>query len=464
MASADDRSAHTPATDTPLGSKPMTRRRFLEVAGLTGAAIGASGGIGGLLSACGSSSGGGGSSSGNTGRTIKIGIVSPVTGPLAAFGEADSYCVKRWTEATKAGIKTADGVTHPIQFIVRDSQSDSNRAATVAGDLITNDGVDVMMVTSTSDTVVPVADQAEALGVPCVSSDSPWQPFYFGRGGTPTKPFKWTYHAFWGIETNAGFQLDLWKKLKNNKVIGAMWPNDADGLALSNAKTGQPAAWTPAGYKIIDGGRYPDGSADFSTEIAKFKAANAEIASGVMIPPDFVNYWRQVHQQGYKPVFCTMSKALLFPSELEAMGSIGYGLTAEVWWHPTFPFKSSLSGETCQQFADAWTAATNKQWTQPLMHYIVFEIVADALKRTSSVDSKEDIVKAIKATDLDTLAGHINFTAGGAGNPVPNVSTTPLAGGQWVKGTKYPFDLLIVSNGVAPMAKIQAEVKPLKWS
>ena len=48
-----------------------------------------------------------------------------------------------------------------------------------------------------------------------------------------------------------------------------------------------------------------------------------------MIPPDFVNYWKQVHQQGYQPVFGTMSKALLFPSELEAMGSIGEGLTAD---------------------------------------------------------------------------------------------------------------------------------------
>ena len=74
------------------------------------------------------------------------------------------------------------------------------------------------------------------------------------------------------------------------------------------------------------------------------------------------------------------------------------------------------------------------------------------------MDSKEEIVAAVKATDLDTLAGHINFTAGGAANPVPNVATTPLAGGQWVKGTKYPFDLLIVSNAVAPDATIQAQV------
>lgn len=464
MTSHDNKPTQVPGNQEPHPIQPMTRRRFIEVAGIAGAAVGLGGGLSGVLAACGSGSSPSGSASGAAGRTIKIGMVSPVTGALAAFGEADSYCITRWKQATKAGLKTADGVTHPIQFIVRDSQSDSNRAATVAGDLITNDGVDIMMVTSTSDTVVPVADQAEALGVPCVSSDSPWQPFYFGRGATPTKPFKWTYHAFWGIETNAAFQLDMWKKIKTNKVIGAMWPNDADGLALSNAKTGQPAGWVPAGYKIVDGGRYPDGSSDFSTEIAKFKNAGAQINSGVMIPPDFVNYWRQVQQQSYKPIFCTMSKALLFPSELEAMGKIGYGLTAEVWWHPTFPFKSSLSGETCQQFADAWTAATNKQWTQPLMHYLVFEIVADTLKRTTNVESKEAIVKALAATSLDTIAGHVTFTGGGAANPVPNVGTTPLAGGQWVKGTKYPFDLLIVSNGVAPAAKIQAEVKPLQWA
>jgi branched-chain amino acid transport system substrate-binding protein len=297
----------------------LSRRDFLKVAGAAGAVVGVGGGITGLA-ACGSSSTSAASSSSGAaqGRTIKIGMVSPVTGALAAFGEADGYCVTRWKEAVKDGIKTADGVVHPVEIIVRDSQSDSNRAATVAGDLITSDAVDVMMVTSTSDTVVPVADQAEALGVPCVSSDSPWQPFFFGRKGDPKVGFKWTYHAFWGIETNAAFQLDLWKKLPNNKIIGAMWPNDADGLALSDAKTGQPAAWKPAGYKIIDGGRYQDGSQDFTTEITKFKSGNAQIASGVMIPPDFVNYWKQVHQQGYQPVFCTMSKALLFPSELEA--------------------------------------------------------------------------------------------------------------------------------------------------
>ena len=34
--------------------------------------------------------------------------------------------------------------------------------------------------------------------MPCVSTDAPWQAYFFGRGGKPDKGFDWTYHFFWG--------------------------------------------------------------------------------------------------------------------------------------------------------------------------------------------------------------------------------------------------------------------------
>jgi len=37
-------------------------------------------------------------------------------------------------------------------------------------------------------------------GVPCITTDSPWQPFFFGRGGNPEIGFDWTYHFYWGVE------------------------------------------------------------------------------------------------------------------------------------------------------------------------------------------------------------------------------------------------------------------------
>ena len=176
-----------------------------------------------------------------------------------------------------------------------------------------------------------------------------------------------------------------------------------------------------AGYTFVSGGKFQDGAADYTPQITKFKAAGCEILSGVFIPPDFVNFWHQSYQQGFKPVAATVGKALLFPAELEAIGPTGYGLTTECWWSPWHPFTSSLTGQTCQQLADAWTSSSGgKEWAQPLLHYAVFEVVVDALKRATSVDDKQVVVDAIKATDMDTIAGKVTWNGPGrAAEPGP---------------------------------------------
>jgi branched-chain amino acid transport system substrate-binding protein len=309
-----------------------------------------------------------------------------------------------------------------------------------------------------------VADQAEALGVPCVSNDCPWQAYYFGRQEDPANPvpFTWTYHFFWGTGEAAGVFIELWDKLETNKKIGVMWPNDADGNAWSDPKTGMPSFYGPAGYTFVNPGRYQNGNEDFTTQISKFKAADCQILNGVMIPPDFTNFWTQAQQQGYKPIVATMAKALLFPSALEALGDKGYGLTTEVWWSPNHPFKSSLTGQTCQEMGDAYESTTGKQWTQPIMHYAVFEVVADAIKRTQNIDDKQSIIDAVVATNLETICGPVSWS-GGSNNPVPNVSVTPLVGGQWVKGTKYPYDLAIVGNSLFPEIATTAELTPIQY-
>ena len=88
----------------------------------------------------------------------------------------------------------------PVEIIVKDSQSKENRAAEVAADLIHKDKVDLLLVASTPETTNPVGDQAETNEVPCISTMSPWQPWFFARGGKPDAGFKYTYHYFWGLE------------------------------------------------------------------------------------------------------------------------------------------------------------------------------------------------------------------------------------------------------------------------
>ena len=103
-----------------------------------------------------------------------------------------------------------------------------------------------------------------------------------------------------------------------------------------------------------------------------------------------------------------------------------------------------------------------------MLHYGVFEVVVDALKRCQNVDDKEAVVGAISSTKIETIGGPIDFTSPVDPNslhPVPNVYRTPLAGGQWVKGTgKWPFELAIVDNKQAPMVATEAKLLPIIYA
>ena len=78
-------------------------------------------------------------------------------------------------------------------IVVKDSQSNPNRAGEVANDLILKDKVDIMLVSGTPETANPVSDVCELNEMPCVSTVVPWQPWFFGRKGDPKKGFR--YHV-----------------------------------------------------------------------------------------------------------------------------------------------------------------------------------------------------------------------------------------------------------------------------
>lgn len=392
-----------------------------------------------------------------TGRAIKIGYVTPQTGPLAGFGEVDRFVLNEIAALLKTGV-TINGTSHPIEVIVKDSQSSPNRASEVAAELILKNKIDLMVVGSTPENSNPVSDQCELNEIPCISTTTPWQPWYFTRGGTPQKGFDWTYHYFWGLEDIIAVFSNMWKSIETNKVIGLLCANDADGNAWADPKLGIGPPLEKMGFTVIDAGRFQPGQTDFTALLSEYKKANVEIIAGVPTPPDFKNFWTQAKQQGFHPKAVTVGKALAFPSAVEALGNEGDGLTQECWWSPNRPFKSSLNGQSAQELAKAYETASKRQWSQPLGYaHSLFEVAIDVLKRTKNLDSAESIRDAIPQTNLDTVIGHVQWGSG----PVKNVAKTPLVGGQWVKGTDHPYDLLVVNNETAPNIPTQAKIKPL---
>jgi branched-chain amino acid transport system substrate-binding protein len=453
---AYDNSSYRSVTDA-------SRRRFLQGAlgGLTVVSLGG-------LAACGDDSdrrtagggGGDGGDGGSGGGTIRIGYVTPRTGALAPFGEADDFVLAQMRDVFADGLEIG-GASWAVEVMDRDSESDSNRAADVAQELIVDDGINLMLVSSTPDTTNPVADQCELNQVPCISTVAPWQPYYIGRGGDPTSTepaFTYTYHFFWGLEDVIGVFLAMWNQVETNQTVGGLFPNDPDGNAWGDAQNGFPPPLQEAGYTLVDPGRYTNGTNDFSAQISAYKDAGAQLLTGVPIPPDFTNFWTQAIQQDFRPMVASVGKALLFPSAVEALGDQGAGLSTEVWWSPSHPFTSSLTDQSAEELADAYSEDTGKQWTQPIgFAHALFEVAADVLTRSGDPSDPQAVVDALADTQLDTVVGNLDWSTG----PVPNVAKTKLVGGQWRTGTDYPYEIVIVANDDLSDVPTGGSVEPI---
>lgn len=392
-----------------------------------------------------------------TAGKIKMGYISPATGPLGLFGETDGFTAQKIREALGGQIQAANGDLYEIEILERDSQSNPNKAAEIAGDLILNDEVSILVPASTTDTILPSMEQAELYETPCISAGAPWQAVIMPRGGGE---FDWTYHFFWGLDEALNTFVGLWNGLDTNRKVGMLFPQNIDGETWGNEEYGLPRPTREAGYEVTIPGYFQPRTNDFSAQIAAFKEAGCEIVGGITYPDDLKTFVTQCNQQGYKPKAVTVAAALLFPGSVEAMGPLGNGMTSEVWWTPAFPFKSSITGQTGQQIADQWETEQKRQWTQPLGYsHAVLEIAIDVLKRSSDPLDREANRDALAATDLQTVVGRINFS----GQPHKNICTTPIFGGQWVKGEKWPYNLKIVDNTVNQLFPPEQKIVALTW-
>ena len=411
----------------------LTRRKLLKSSAATGLTL-AAGGLAAPALA--------------QGAKIRLGYVSPQSGPLAAFSDADQFIIDGFLQS-EAGAN--------FEVIVKDSQSNPNRAAEVAKELIIDDEIDMMLVASTPETTNPVATTCESEEIPVISTVAPWQPYFIGQQGNPGdpgswRPFDFSFHFFWGLEDVISTFTSMWNQLDTNKSVGAIFPNDGDGNAWGDPNVGFPPILDAQGFTLTDTGRYQNLTDDFSSQINAFKAANCEIVTGVPIPPDFTTFWTQAKQQGFNPKAASIGKAILFPQAVEALGDQGHNLSSEVWWSPTHPFASSLTGASAADLAAGYTSATGKQWTQPIgFVHALFEMAADVMGRVEDSRDPDEVTSAIAATQLSSMVGRIAFD--GAGLPpfaAANVAKTPLVGGQWRLKDGGGYDLVIVDNSNHP--------------
>ena len=388
--------------------------------------------------------------------TIRIGYISPKTGPFSPFAEADDFILDQVRKSLADGL-TVGGKKYKVEILARDDQSSPDRQSNLAAELINKENIDLMLAQVA---IGPNASQqCELNGVPCISTVGPWQAWMFPLKGDPAKGFKSVFHFFWGLEDISDVYLDIWSGVPSNKAVGSVFSNDVPGNAMGDMKLGMPGAFAKAGYKVVDIGRFPVGADDFSSYIQAFKKDNVEIVTGLFNPPEWASFVKQSAQMNFKPKVATVAKALLFPGGVAALGARADGMSTEIWWTPAYPFKSSLTGQTARQFAEAYTAATKREWTQPMgVVHALFEAGIQALKASGNPKDPVKVADAVRVMKHDTIIGRLDFTSSG----IRNVSRMRVVGGQWRVNAAGKPELFITNNKTAPEIPVQRKFELLK--
>ena len=484
--------------DDVAGGNSVSRRSFLKIAGVAGATVGAGTGLGGLIAACGGEEtttttaapattttaapatttttvapASTTTSAGvETGREIKVGVISPVTGAIAVFAIADKWGINLVKEYLGDEMVLGDGKKHKVSWLLRDTQSDDSRASQVTSDLILNDKADILSVGGSPTTAVPAAVMAETNKTPILCTNCPYGAIIFGRypdlKSPADCPDKYVFGSLFGVEQGTAALISVLNKLTTNKKAGLFLGNTLDTQAWQTPGIGFEDSLKAAGYTVTNPGYFNLGTEDFTSMINQYKKAGCEINVGSNPGKDFPNFWTQCAQQGYKPTVCNEMIGLGSYSDQLAMGAAAYGIIQIFTWHASWPYKDFISGMTNLQLADRYEKDFNAPWDQFITGYMRCGWAVDVLKRTKDLDSKDSVLEAIKATNLEFITGPLDLTS-----PVdpsklhisPNIWKQPISLGQLQKGTKWPVEGPMVAAVDAPGVTEADLAKPflIEW-
>lgn len=385
--------------------------------------------------------------------TITVGRVVPITGPLLDLGRETP-----WLDDNKVKPVNAAGGLQvgskkcKVVYKIYDSKGTTAGSGEAATKAILQDKVDYVLAQGTPDTTNAPADLCERYQIPCITSDTPIEAWLFGPDGKP-KTFKYTFHFFFSVPDLVKNHVGMIKALPGgfNGNIGYLYPNDPDGTVFASLFD---PAFKAEGWKPTDPGRFAQGLPDFTSIINQFKRNRVEVVTGVLAPPDLQNYLQQAAQAGFKPRIYIIDKGTGYPEPMKAIGKNGIDILSVNFWSPAYPGKSKYGGYTGQGLVDLYENQNPGKYYSPPLAYsdAMYDVLFDALQRAGSKD-KEAVLKALAATDLETVVGLVKFNA-------QNYSVQPLGGAQWRQDDRT--NRLVkdnVYNAVYPDVKITAPMR-----
>ncbi|MBW1645060.1 MAG: ABC transporter substrate-binding protein [Deltaproteobacteria bacterium] len=345
--------------------------------------------------------------------TIKVGIVLPLTGKMAKFGEME----KQSFEMALAEINAAGGINgKKLELLIEDTTGRPEVGRSVAEKLITKDKVVMIGGGYSSSVTYAVAGVCQQNQVP----------FLVNTGSADkitSSGWDYIYRLNPPVSKYASAVESLLTEVIKPKTVAILHENSLFGSkgAKSFAKLCKKF-----GYQVVLNEGYENGGIDYKPVLIKVKQKNPDIIYMISYVMDASLLMKQAKELKLTPkMFIGGAAGFTMPEFRENAGKASEKVISATLWHQILPFPGAM--DYYKKFKQRFHKDVDYHGAEA---YSACYVIADVLKRTKSLKNT-DIKAALAATDMMTVFGPVKFTTWGKLKNQNKANTYVV---QWIDG------------------------------
>jgi len=355
---------------------------------------------------------------------IKAGILLPLTGKLAKFGEIEN---KSFLMAVDE-INAAGGVNgKKIDLIIEDTMGKPDVGRSAIEKLISRDKVIVVgggYSSSVTWATIAVAQQRKIpflvnTGSADRITEQGWK--YIFRLNPPVSEYPKAFGSFLG------------NVAKDVKTVAILHENSLFGQSGSKKFVKK---CKKMGLEVLIKEGYEAGAIDFKPLLVKVKAKNPDLVYMISYIMDASLLMRQSKELNFNPKFFVGGAAgFTLPEFQENAGEASDYVFSTTLWTPSVPYPGAM--EYYDKFVAKYDSPTEYHGAEA---YAAMYVIADALKRAKTL-TPEGVREALAATDMMTAFGPVKFISYGKKTQQNSLPTFLV---QWINGkleTVWPKDV-----------------------
>lgn len=227
---------------------------------------------------------------------IRIGTIQDLSGPLAGFGKQ----ARNGMQLAVDELNEQGGINgRKLKLYVEDSGYDPKKAVLAAQKLVNQDKIFIMaghIGTAQNMAAMPVQFEKNVINFfPITAAREMYEPFH---------KLKYSFAATYYDQIRLA--LPKMVKDKSAKRVCAIYQDDEFGLEVLR---GAEAGMKTTGMELVEKTSYKRGATDFSSQVAKMKAANCDLVVLGTIIRETIGTVGEARKTGFNPTFLGSSAA-----------------------------------------------------------------------------------------------------------------------------------------------------------